>query len=232
MILDPAHSVSMSAPSNRTLSEHIADQLRQAIMDHQLQPGQRIVEEQIAKAMETSRGPVRDALLLLESEGIVVRYTHRGTFVARLSLKDIEEIYSLRQAIESVALEYLIKRATPEQIDELEAHVQKMALMAQQPYDLRDATELDVEFHRTLCRLSGHRRALDAWEGLSAQTRVLLLDHRTRNPHDFETRGVEWHRRLVKALRQRDAALAQEELRKHLAAALESLLNASWKDEA
>ncbi len=220
------------APSNRTLSEHIAEQLRQAILGHQLKPGQRIVEGQIAKAMETSRGPVRDALLLLENEGIVVHYTHRGTFVAQVSREDIEEIYSLRQAIESVALDYLIKNATPEQIDELDAHVQKMALMALQPYDLRDATELDLEFHRTLCRLSGHRRALDAWEGLSAQTRVLLLDHRTRNPGDFETRGVEWHRRLVKALRQRNAVLAQEELRKHLAAALESLLDSAWKDEA
>ena len=227
MAEDPTHSVPILAPPNRTLSEHIADQLRQAILSHQLKPGQRIVEGQIARAMDTSRGPVRDALLLLENEGIVVRYAHRGTFVAQLSLADAEEIYSLRQAIESVALEYLIKYATPEQLDELDAHVQKMADVAQRAYEPREVTELDLEFHRTLCRLSGHGRALDAWQSLSAQTWILLLGHRTRNPLDFAEHGVAGHRRLVAALCQRDAVLAQHELREHLAAAVDGLLNAS-----
>jgi DNA-binding GntR family transcriptional regulator len=231
MAEESTRSVPILAPPSRTLSEHIADQLRQAILSHQLKPGQRIVEGQIAKAMDTSRGPVRDALLLLENEGIVVRYAHRGTFVAQLSLEDAEEIYSLRQAIESVALEYLIKNATPQQIDELEAHVEKMAAMACQPYDPWEVTELDLEFHRALCRLSGHGRALDAWQALSAQTRILLLGHRTRNPHEFEERGVEGHRRLVEALRQRDADRAQEELREHLAAAVEGLLNSSREEQ-
>ena len=68
--------------------------MRQAILSGQLKPGQRIVEREIAEAMNTSRGPVRDALKLLENERLVVRYPHKGTFVAWLSLKDAEEIYT------------------------------------------------------------------------------------------------------------------------------------------
>src|SRR5574341_1487362 len=87
------------APVSRTLGDHVIQQLRQAILTGQLKPGQRIVEREIAEAMQTSRGPVRDALKLLENERLVVRYPHKGTFVAWLSLRDAEEIYSLREAI-------------------------------------------------------------------------------------------------------------------------------------
>ncbi len=220
-------NLAMLLPPSRVLSEHIADQLRQAIVTDQLKPGERIVEREIAKAMETSRGPVRDALLLLENEGLVVRYPHRGSFVTSLSIEDAEEIYSLRLALELLAVEYVVKRATPEQLDELDGYVEQMADVAAQTYDVGQFTELDLAFHRAICRLSGHKRLLDAWEQLSVQTRVLLLTQRKRNPRKFEERDVEWHGRLVETLRQRDLASAQEEMRKHLAAAVEDLFNLS-----
>ena len=179
-----------SAPPSRLLSDHIADQLREAIVEGQLESGQRIVEREIAEVMQTSRGPVRDALLLLENEGLVVRYTHRGTFVTRLTKEDAEEIWTLRQAIESVVVEYALKRATPQDLEELDNLVEEMDAKVKAGYSLSDATELDLDFHRTLCRISGHKRALAAWEALSAQTRILLLGHRKRNPRDFPERAV------------------------------------------
>lgn len=225
-------NLTMLAPPSRVLSEHVAGQLREAIIKEQLKPGQRVVEREIAEAMQTSRGPVRDALLLLEKEGLVVRYPHRGTYVTELSLEDAEEIYTLRQAIEGLAVEYVLRRATPEELDDLEEQVKEMAAMVEEGYDLGGATELDLEFHRTLCRISGHRRLLEAWEALSAQTRVLLLTHRRRNPSDFHEKAVSWHRRLVDALRARDLAQAKWELHRHLAVTVEGLLDSAEGDEA
>jgi DNA-binding GntR family transcriptional regulator len=219
--------LAMLAPPSRVLSEYVAQQLRELIMANQLKAGQRIVEREIADAMRMSRGPVRDALLILENEGLVVRYAHRGTFVAEVTTEDIEEIYSLRQAIESLALEYLVKRLTPEDLDELEMLVREMEAKIEHGFNLSEATELDVAFHRALCRLSGHSRALAAWEALSGQTRVLLLSHRIRNPRDFQERAVEWHRRLVSAIRDRDLEQAQLELHKHLAITVEGLMGTS-----
>ena len=181
--------------------------------------------------MQTSRGPVRDALLLLENEGLVVRYSHRGTFVARLTNEDAEEIWTLRQAIESVAVEYALKRATPQDLDELDNLVEEMAAKVKAGYSLSEATELDLDFHRTLCRISGHKRALAAWEALSSQTRVLLLGHRKRNPRDFPDRAVSWHRRLVEALRAGDLDRSLNELRKHLATTVEGLITSSSEEE-
>lgn len=220
----------LSAPSSRTLSDHVTQQLRQAILTGQLKPGQRIVEREIAEAMRTSRGPVRDALKFLENERLVVRYPHKGTFVAWLNLKDAEEIYSLREAIELLAVDYAIKNATAEQIDELGTLVETMAIQAEGDYTQFEATDIDLEFHHTMCRISGHKRLLAAWEALNPQIRMLLLYHRTRLPDDFRERGVEWHHHIVDALRQRNAELAQQLVRKHLAASFQSLAESFPED--
>jgi DNA-binding GntR family transcriptional regulator len=229
--LSEALDLSMLAPPSRVLSDHIAAELREAIIADRLKAGQRIVEREIAEAMQTSRGPVRDALLQLESEGLVERYPHRGTFVTQLSNEDAEEIYSLRRGIESLAVEYVIKRATSADLKELDDLVNEMADMIAEDYGVSEATELDMAFHRALCRISGHGRALAAWEALSGQTRILLMSRITRHPRDFQDQVVVWHRRLVDALRERNLELAQEELRRHLAATLNAFAPAQRAGE-
>jgi DNA-binding GntR family transcriptional regulator len=220
------------APVSRTLGDHVIQQLRQAILTGQLKPGQRIVEREIAEAMQTSRGPVRDALKLLENERLVVRYPHKGTFVAWLSLRDAEEIYSLREAIELLAVDYIIRNATSEQIDELDKLVEAMAVQAERGYTQFEATDIDLDFHHTMCRISGHKRLLKAWETLNPQIRMLVLQHRTLLPDDFRQTGVEWHRQIVQALRQRDIKQAQRLMRRHIAASLESAVRTFPKDTA
>lgn len=225
--MSEASDLFILAPPSRVLSEHIAAELREAIIADRLKAGQRIVEREIAEAMQTSRGPVRDALLQLESEGLVERYAHRGTFVMQLSNEDAEEIHSLRQAIESLALEYVAKRATPADLEELDDLVTEMATMIAEDYGISEAAELDMAFHRALCRVSRHGRALAAWEALSGQTRILLMARIRRHPCDFQDQVVAWHRRLVAALRERNLEQAQEELRRHLAATFSAFSSSS-----
>lgn len=230
-----AHAIEVPALSptlSRTLSDRVASQLRQAILDGRLKPGQRIVEHKIAEAMEISRGPVREALRILENECLVVRYPHRGAFVALLTLRDAEEIYSLREALETLAFEYATRFATDEQIDELDQIVDMMAARLEQDYTQFEATDLDLEFHHALCRISGHSRLLAAWNALRAQVRLLILSHRLLQPLDFQERGVEWHRQLVQALRQRDIRLGREVLHKHLTASFASVAEAIRQGQA
>jgi DNA-binding GntR family transcriptional regulator len=167
---------------------------------------------------------------LLENERLVVRYPHKGTFVAWLSLKDAEEIYSLREAIELLAADYVIKNASVEQIDELGDLVETMAIQAARDYTQFEATDLDLDFHHILCRISGHTRLLEAWEALNPQIRMLLLHHRTRLPDDFREIAVDWHRQIVDALRQRNVELAYKLVRKHLAASFQSLTESFPED--
>ena len=219
-------SLTLSAPFSRTLSDQVANQLRQAILQGRLKPGQRIVEHEIAQAMAISRGPVRDALKILQNERLVVQYPHRGAFVAWLSLRDAEEIYSLREALEALALDYAIRYATDEQFDELSQVVNQMTTRLQQDYTQAEATDLDLEFHHTLCRISGHSRVLTAWMALRGQVRLLILTHRILQPMDFRERGAVWHRQLVDTLCQRDIGAAREVLQKHLAASFDTVSKA------
>ena len=218
--------LALSTSFSRVLCEQVASQLRQAILNGRLKPGQRIVEHDIAAAMEMSRGPVRDALRILENERLVVRYPNRGTFVAWLTLRDAEEIYSLRAALETLAIEYATRHATGQQLSELDQVVDAMEARLPQNYDQFEATDLDLEFHHTLCRISGHSRVLAAWTALRAQVRLLILTYHILHPLDFREKSVEGHRRVVTALRQRDVVQAREVLHAHLAASFELAVEA------
>lgn len=219
-------SLSLSAPFSRTLSDQVASQLRQAILQGRLKPGQRIVEHEIAQAMAISRGPVRDALRILQNERLVVQYPHRGAFVAWLTMDDAEEIYSLREALETLAVDHAIKHATEEQIRELVVVVDRMTARLQEDYSQDEATDLDLDFHQTLCRVSGHSRVLDAWTALRAQVRLLILTHRILHPWDFRQNATEWHSRLIDAIRQRDTEAAHETLHEHLTASFDTVSRA------
>ncbi|MHB0856872.1 MAG: GntR family transcriptional regulator [Anaerolineae bacterium] len=213
----------LSAPTSRTLSDHVAQRLREAVLSGQLKPGQRVVEHEIAAAMQMSRGPVRDALKLLEHERLVVRYPYRGTFVAWLTKRDAEEIYSLRTALEGLAVEYAIRNATDEQIDELDKIVDAMADEKKQAYTEYSATDVDLAYHDMLFRISNHTRASVAWRSVRVQVRLLILSHRTLQPTDFRDLAEDWHRRLTIAIRQRDNDMAQQLLREHLASSFNSV---------
>ena len=214
----------LTAPPQRTLSDYVADQLRQAILVGQLKPNQRLVEEELAASMQTSRGPIRDALRMLENDGLVVRQSHRGAFVAELSTKDVMEIYTLREALESLAIKFTIQNATSDQIAELEQLVRTMEDLAKTDYNQLEATDLDIEFHRTLCHISGHQRVLAAWEGLSAQIRLVVLKHRLRQPGDFRNRAVHFHSSIIEAIRQRNLDKSLEELHKHMTISVEWII--------
>src|SRR5690606_36979494 len=98
----------LSMPQNRGLSADIADRLRTAILSGHFEPGAQLREAHLAQFLGVSRGPVREALVRLEREGIVVIRRNRGAFVAQLSRKDLDEVYTLRVVIERFALERAI----------------------------------------------------------------------------------------------------------------------------
>jgi DNA-binding GntR family transcriptional regulator len=211
----------LTAPVQRTLSDYVADQLRQTILADQFSPKERLVEQEIAESMQTSRGPVRDALKILENEGLIVRQSHRGAYVAQLHPEDFMEIYTLREALETLAIRYAIQNATDQEIDNLAELVKSMESLSRQNYSQVDATDLDMDFHHTLCKISGHRRVLSAWESLSGQIRLVLLKHRLVHPDDLRERSVLWHYKIVDAMRERETEKAIRELRTHMAASSE-----------
>jgi DNA-binding GntR family transcriptional regulator len=98
-----------SKQKRATLTDQALRQIREAIRSGKLKPGDRLLETQLAEEMHISRFPIREALRYLEKEGLVQTEPFKGTYVAQLTEKDMEELYSLRSAIEELAVRILIK---------------------------------------------------------------------------------------------------------------------------
>ena len=205
----------LSPPVSRGLGVDIAERLRTAILNGAFPPGERLPEEQLAKTMGVSRGPVREALAVLEREGLIVIRRNRGAFVAQLSRDDLDEIYTLRVAIERLATERCIAYATEAEMDEIQAVVDQITEKMKAGISEQDAAELDLEFHDIIYRIGKHKRLYDTWSMLRPQIHVLLLN-RNLADDDFRDMVVSSHQDILDALRARDNDKAIEITMDHL----------------
>jgi DNA-binding GntR family transcriptional regulator len=145
-----------------TLMSQALQEIREAIRKGKLKPGDRLVETQLAEEMYISRFPIREALRYLEKEGLVETKPFKGTYVAKLTERDMEELYSLRSAIEEFAIRILIKHINAEKIKKLESIFDSMQ-QASKNEDLDKLISEDFRFHQTICELSDHRKLLEVW---------------------------------------------------------------------
>jgi DNA-binding GntR family transcriptional regulator len=120
------HAPGRPAVRFRTKQEYVYSWLREAILDGTLRPGERLVIDEIAKRLEVSSIPVREALHLLQSEGFVTSAPHVGATVAAVSAAEVREIFAIMEALETVAGRAAAARITPEQSDHLRAIVAEM----------------------------------------------------------------------------------------------------------
>jgi DNA-binding GntR family transcriptional regulator len=212
----------LAPPSKQTLSEHIADRIREAIIRGQFTPGQRLREEQLASTLEVSRGPVREALISLEAEHLVVVRRNRGAIVAHLTEGDLEEVYSLRVAIERLTVRWAVRHATEEDLDQVDAVLDEFSVALEGPVGEHEAAELDVRFHDAVYRAAHHRRLYALWSSLRPQVKVFLLRRNIANP-DWRPLMVCGHQAILDTLRARDAAAADACIADHLTTAYDRI---------
>lgn len=152
------------------LSEEVANRLRAAILSGDLRPGSRIVEAAVAEKLEVSKSPVREAIRMLASEGIVVATRRRGAFVRGMTSKDAREIRVLRETLESLAVELAMEDVEADWISRLELLASDMRSARDRPHLL----ELHVAFHAELTSRSRNQRLTEILANLNVQTRAVL----------------------------------------------------------
>ena len=189
--------------------------IEEALLMGELSPGSRIVEAELARQAGISRGPVREAIQQLVGEGVLVQYPSRGTFVVQWTPQAVEEAYTLRAVLERLAIQEAAKRATPEDIAQLQAIVDEMAVHARDG-DNRALVRLDVHFHEHLYALSGHSLLQEVLARLRRRLYALMgMDEGYMLHKDEMARD---HQRIVDALRAGDPALAGEVISAHILA--------------
>lgn len=194
--------------------------LRQSILTGVFRSGDRLVEAKLSRELHTSRGPIREALRRLEDEGLVTTVPRRGTFVARLSREDVEEIYSLREMAESLAVRRAVARLTPAVAAELQRLTDELGRLGDQAGSA-EVVRLDLAFHETLVRAAGHGRLLDLWLSMTGQLRIGMAWSRELTALK---NNVATHRRILAAVLARDSGTAEQELRRHIGEAQAAVL--------
>ena len=189
--------------------------IEEALLMGELSPGSRIVEAELARQAGISRGPVREAIQQLVGEGVLVQYPSRGTFVVQWTPQAVGEAYTLRAVLERLAIQEAAKRAKPEDIAQLQAIVDEMAVHARDG-DNRALVRLDVRFHEHLYALSGHSLLQEVLARLRRRLYALMgMDEGYMLHKDEMARD---HQRIVDALRAGDPALAGEVISAHILA--------------
>lgn len=195
-----------------SLGEQVADIIRRRIVRGELAQGDRLTEEGVAEEFGVSRGPVRDAVSLLVYEGLVESRRPRGIYVRGLTLDDIEQLYSLRGALEQLALRRALM-AGAETWRPVGEHVERMERAA----DASNHAEFyraDVDFHSAFYELAGHSRLLATWRQYEPTFKALL--EVTINHDEDLHESAESHRALYELILGGDADRVADALADHL----------------
>lgn len=208
----PADNVAWDAPRSvpltQSLPEQIASQLSARIVSGQHAPGQRIMEQAIAAEFSVSRGPVREALRLLERDGLVTILPRRGALVTSLTTAEVKEIFDIRAVLNGLRDRELAE--DPERmrlLPALEAEVAKLARYARQPETGEAYIETVFAVNRMLTHASRNRRLRTILDSLALQT--LRYSRLGLSTPQRRRQSVQHWQKLVKAIREGDGAAAE-----------------------
>jgi DNA-binding GntR family transcriptional regulator len=187
--------------------------LHTAIVAGELSPGERLIEEELAERLGLSRGAVRQAILRLGHEGLVVRERNRGARVRRFTVDEAIEVLEARAALESLAAGYAALRRTGEEARELQSLVGDMERLHRKG-ELLAISERNGVLHRRILELSDHRVARDICARLHSQ--VVRFQFRTVLAPGRPQKSLAEHQRIVSAIAAGDRRAAERAMREHL----------------
>ena len=216
--------MSTHAPPRRATKLHYAyAALRQAIVRCELAPGERVVIDDLARRFDVSIIPVREALRMLESEGLIVSVAHTGTSVAPISRQSIVEVFAVLEGLETVSARAAASQASAPALQRLQVLLERMdrALAGSRPGTW---AELNTEFHLAISGMSGMpmvqqmlQRALDHWDRVRRHFFTGVFTRRA-------PLAQREHHQILSQLRERDGDALERTMKMHNRAALQAYL--------
>ncbi|MER6511437.1 GntR family transcriptional regulator [Nonomuraea sp. NPDC001636] len=197
------------------ISDRVYELLRQAIVEGDLAPNERVVESEIARRLGVSQAPVREAVKQLAREGLLVHVPRRGNFVVEISTEHAEYARQVREPLERLAAQLAAGQVTDDQLRELEDLVEQMH-QAVAMNDVGKFRDIDIAFHTRVSQIAGNPFLTRMWEVLEPSLRALRAIADPLFDGDWHAMADE-HGRLVSLLRDGDPAKAAEAFADHSA---------------
>jgi len=196
------------------LVDVIEAELTRAIVEGRLRPGARVVEAETARQMGVSRAPVREAARRMERQGLLVAKPRHGFFVREITVKEIDDLYSVRLALEECAVAGACGRVDAAGVARLQAQIDSMCAESLSP---PRRIQLDLQFHLMLCELSGNERLSRLFATIETEVRMIiaLLDNQYQDPLYV----AKAHQPILDAIVAGDEARARAQMREHITSA-------------
>jgi DNA-binding GntR family transcriptional regulator len=207
-----------STPPTETTKEIIVNALRADILRGVLESGQALRQDEIASRFGVSKIPVREALVQLEADGLVVFYPNRGAFVSKLSAAEADEIYVMRIALETAILSRAIPKLTVADLN----HAEEILAAIDQEKNIAKWDELNWEFHATLYSPAALPRLMDTIKSLHTNIARYLVLYLAGM--DYQNASQREHRALLEACRHGHTKRAKTILEDHLRSASTQLV--------
>ena len=199
--------------NNRPLYEEVAERLRSQIFAHQLEPGSWLDEQSLAIQFGISRTPMREAIKVLASEGLVTMKLRRGAYVTEVGKNDLEQIFVILTLLEGQAAKETAIKATEVELNKLDSLHLKLEKAAADR-DIEQFFELNVKFHELIQEIAGNHWMNGVISDLRKVLKLQRRDSLTRSGR-LQNSLVE-HRAILKAILKRDPAAAQLAMKIHL----------------
>ena len=206
---------SKSFSNSFSLTDEIADVVRERILKGEYEIGEKIKENQIASELKVSRTPIREAFKLLENEGLIDYIPNRGCFAKGFTKQDVDDIYAVREALEELAVRWAVARITEPELTALEEQVDLMEFYTKKK-DKKRVLELNTSFHEVIYASARSRflaQVLRSYKEYIEKTRKSIFYEQS-----YLEGILSEHRAIFEAIKDRDEERAVEAISKHLEA--------------
>ena len=207
------------ADKGLTSTDHIVQALSRAIIDHELQAGEKLKEQRIADQFGVSRTLVRQALYQLSQKHLIRIEQARGAFVATPSIKEAREVFGVRMALESAMVESLVANITAQKIKALRTHIMAVAASLQST-DASNRIELLGDFHVLMAELLDNDVLAQLLQDLISRCALITLLYQSKNA---ASHSHDEHVEILQAIVNKDASKAKKLMHSHLQSVLASL---------
>ena len=207
------HELKVNMNEYLPLRDVVFNTLRQAILKGELEPGERLMEIQLADRLGVSRTPIREAIRKLELEGLVLMIPRKGAEVAKISEKSLRDVLEVRRSLDELAIELAIQRMTEEDLQKLE-EAQATFRKAVQSGDAMTIAESDEHYHDVIYNATGNSRLVQILNNLREQMYRYRLEY-IKDEDKRQILVIE-HDQILKAIQDRRVVEAKIAIREHI----------------
>lgn len=213
MVSKMTEDLTLNMDAYLPLRDVVFNTLREAILKGELKPGERLMELQLAAKLGVSRTPIREAIRMLEQEGLAVTIPRKGAEVAKMTEKDMEDVLQIREALDELAAKIACEQISEEQLEELVATMHEFEESTKTD-NVKKIAEADVKFHDIIYQSTGNQKLVNMLNNLREQMYRYRVEY-LKDENNYPTLMKE-HKDIVEGLVRKNKTQVTETMHQHV----------------